>query len=308
MTAKKYTIKDFQNQFPDDDSCLEFLFQVRYPQGVNCPKCQKVTTHYKRVGAKDYVCQNCGHSISPTAGTIFHKSPTPLRSWFHAMFLISSTRCGISAKQLERELGVTYKTAWRMFKQIRSLMDEKSNPFNGNTEVDETYMGGKHHGKPGRGAEGKTPVVGLVNREASQVVTKVVRDVKSRTIMPIIWDNVPRDAQNIIHTDELASYNLVQKLGYTHQVVRHGSGEYARGNTHVNSIEGFWSLVKRGIGGVYHAVSPKYLQSYFNEYGFRYNHRNSGIPMFVLLLARVSFLAPVKVVPIFAVDSQIPLW
>ena len=239
MTAKKYTIKDFQNQFPDDDSCLEFLFQARYPQGVTCPKCQKMTTHYHRVGAKDYVCQNCGHSISPTAKTIFHKSPTPLRSWFHAMFLISSTRCGISAKQLERELGVTYKTAWRMFKQIRSLMDEKSNPFNGNTEVDETYIGGKHHGKPGRGAEGKTPVVGLVNREASQVVTKVVQDVKSRTIMPIIWDNIPRDAQNIVHTDELASYNYVQKLGYTHQVVRHGSGEYARGNTHVNSIEGF---------------------------------------------------------------------
>ncbi|OGN90760.1 MAG: hypothetical protein A2Z70_01390 [Chloroflexi bacterium RBG_13_48_17] len=306
MTAK-YTIKDFNAQFPDDDTCLEFLFQARYPLGVTCPNCLKIANHYKRSSRKSYTCSLCGNDIFPTAGTIFHKSATPLRLWFYAMFLMSSTRCGISAKQLERELGVTYKTAWRMFKQIRSLMGEDTKPMNGNTEVDETYMGGKHHGKPGRGAEGKTPVVGLVNREASQVVTKVVTDVKSRTIMPIIWDNIPRDAQNIVHTDELASYNYVQKLGYTHQIVRHGAGEYARGNTHVNSIEGFWSLVKRGIGGVYHAVSPKYLQTYFNEYGFRYNHRNSGIPMFVLLLARVSALAPVKVAPIFAVDSQIPL-
>jgi len=166
--------------------------------------------------------------------------------------------------------------------------------MNGNTEVDETYIGGKRHGTRGRGAEGKTPVVGMVNREASQVVTKVVMDVKTKTVLPIIWDNIPRDAQNIVHTDELASYNMVQKLGYTHSVVRHGSGEYARGNAHVNSIEGFWSLVKRGISGVHHAVSPKYLQDYFNEYGFRYNHRDSETPMFGLLMNRVSALAPVK--------------
>lgn len=306
MTAKKYTIKDFNNQFPTDDSCLDFLLESRYPAGVNCPKCGKVTKHYKKTGMKFYACEFCGMGVSPTAGTIFHKSPTPLRSWFYAMFLISSTRCGISAKQLERELGVTYKTAWRMFKQIRSLMDEESKPLNGNTEVDETYIGGKHSGTRGRGAGGKTPVVGMVNREESHVVAKVVADVKARTIMPIIWDNIPRDANNTIHTDELASYNYVQKLGYTHRIVRHGKGEYVNGNAHVNSIEGFWSLVKRGIGGVYHAVSPKYLQTYFNEYGFRYNHRNSGIPMFVLLLGRVSLLAP-RVEPIFVANSQIQL-
>src|SRR4030042_5621861 len=209
MTAK-YTIKDFNAQFPDDDTCLEFLFQAGYPLGVTCPNSLKIANHYKRSSRKSYTCSLCGNDIFPTAGTIFHKSATPLRLWFYAMFLMSSTRCGISAKQLERELGVTYKTAWRMFKQIRSLMGEDTKPMNGNTEVDETYMGGKHHGKPGRGAEGKTPVVGLVNREASQVVTKVVTDVKSRTIMPIIWDNIPRAAQNSVHTDELASYNHVQ--------------------------------------------------------------------------------------------------
>ena len=295
MKANKYTIKDFNQQFPTDDACLEFLFKARYPQGVTCPNCQKVTKYYKRAGVKVYACEFCGHSVSPTAGTIFHKSETSLRSWFYAMFLMASTRCGISAKQLERELGVTYKTAWRMFKQIRSLMDEKSNPFNGHIEVDETYIGGKRGGTRGRGAEGKTPVVGLAHRDERQIMSKVVSDVKTRTILPIIWKQVPREITNTIYTDELASYNMVQKLGYTHRRIQHGKGEYARGLTHVNTVEGFWSLVKRGINGVYHAVSPKYLQSYLNEYGFRYNHRKSETPMFVLFLGRVVALASVKV-------------
>lgn len=295
MKTAKYTIKEFNKQFPDDDACLNFLFKARYPQGVTCPICQKVTKYYKRTGVKVYACEFCGNSVSPTADTIFHKSATSLRSWFYAMFLVASTRSGISSKQLERELGVTYKTAWRMFKQIRSLMNEKNNPFTGHIEVDETYIGGKHAGPRGRGASGKTPVVGLAHRDEGQILTSVVQDVKTKTILPIIWNNVPRDIRNTIHTDELASYNLVQKLGYTHKRVQHGKGVYANGISHVNTIEGFWSLVKRGINGVYHAVSPKYLQTYLDEYSFRYNHRKSLTPMFSLMLNRVSALAPVKV-------------
>ncbi len=294
MKTARYTIKQFNAQFPDDDTCLEFILQARYPQGVYCMVCHKVTKHYRRTGRKAYACEFCGNHVFPTAGTIFHKSPTPLRSWFYAMFLMSSTRCGISAKQLERELGVTYKTAWRMFKQIRSLMNEDAKPMNGTIEVDETYIGGKHHGTPGRGARGKTPVVGLAHRDEGQVKATVTQDVKTRTVLPIIWDNVPRDVRNTICTDELASYNLVQKLGYTHRRVNHGKGEYASGLAHVNTVEGFWSLVKRGINGVYHAVSPKYLQTYLNEYSFRYNHRKSETPMFGLVLNRVSALAPAK--------------
>jgi len=308
MKTAKFTIKQFNKQFPDDDACLDFIFKARYPNGVFCPKCQKVTKHYKRSGMKFYSCEFCGMGVAPLSGTIFHKSETSLRSWFYAMFLMSSTRCGISAKQLERELGVTYKTAWRMFKQIRSLMGEDFKPMKGEIEADETYIGGKHSGPPGRGAAGKTPVAGLVHRDEGHVVSKVVPDVKTRTLMPIIWDHVPRDIQNTIYTDELASYNLVQKLGYTHKRVTHGRGEYARGKTHVNTIEGFWSLAKRGINGVYHAVSPKYLQTYLNEYGFRYNHRNSGNPMFDLLLNQVSTLAPARVVQPSAIDSQMRLW
>jgi transposase-like protein len=287
MRTAKYTIKDFNKQFPDDDTCLDFLFRARYPGKIVCQNCNREAKHYRRSGRKVYSCEFCGNHISPTADTIFHKSATPLRLWFYAMFLMASTRCGISAKQLERELGVTYKTAWRMFKQIRSLMDEKSNPMNGNIEVDETYIGGKHSGTPGRGAEGKTPVVGLAHREEGHIHATVTTDVKARTVMPIIWSNVPRTAENTIHTDEFATYNYVRKLGYDHKVVRHGKGEYARGPAHVNTVEGFWSLVKRGINGVYHAVSPKYLQTYLNEYSFRYNHRRSEVPMFVHFLARV---------------------
>jgi len=296
MKTAKYTIKEFNEQFPDDNICLEFIFKARYPQGVFCPVCQKVTKYYRRTGRKAYACEFCGNHIFPTAGTIFHKSPTPLRSWFYAMFLMSSTRCGISAKQLERELGVTYKTAWRMFKQIRSLMNESTKPMKGHIEVDETYIGGRHSGSTGRGAEGKTPVVGLAHRDEGQVLTSVVKDVKARTIMPIIWNNVPRGTDNTIHTDEFPTYTYVKKLGYSHGIVQHGKGVYAEGINHVNTVEGFWSLVKRGINGVYHAVSPKYLQTYLNEYGFRYNHRKSATPMFSLMMERMLALAVPKVV------------
>lgn len=307
MKTAKYTLKDFNEKYPTDDACLERIFKGRYPDGVYCPKCQKITKFYHRAGAKDYICEFCGYAVSPTAGTIFHKSPTPLRYWFHAMFLMSSTRCGISAKQLQREIGVTYKTAWRMFTMIRKLMDEKHGKMNGHIEVDETYIGGKRSGEStGRGSGGKTPVVGLAHRDEGQVLTSVVKDVKARTIMPLIWNNVPRTTENTIHTDEFSSYNTVRKLGYSHGVVHHGKGEYARGNNHVNTVEGFWSLVKRGLDGTRHAVSPKYLQTYLNEYQFRYNHRKSATPMFQLLLNRVFAVAPMVWMP-YPIGSQIPL-
>ncbi len=119
---KKYTIKDFQKQFPNDDVCLDWLKDYLYPNGIFCETCQAITSHYKVAKRKSYSCQNCGHHVHPTADTIYHKSSTPLTSWFYAIYLMASTRCGISAKQLERELGVTYKTAWRMFKQIRTML------------------------------------------------------------------------------------------------------------------------------------------------------------------------------------------
>jgi transposase len=286
----RYTLKDFNEQFPDDDSCLDFLFEARYPEKSRCPGCLKITKFHRIAGRKAFSCQFCGAHVFPTAGTIFHKSPTPLKSWFYAIFLMSSTRCGISAKQLQRELGVTYKTAWRMFTQIRMLMNEQQAKMSGTVEVDETYFGGKGH-KQGRSTEQKTPVMGIVER-GGELMSKVVPDVKARTLMPILWNQVPPDIGTRVYTDELGSYNYVAKLGYTHEKVEHAAKEYARGIVHVNTIEGLWSTIKRGIDGAHHAVSPKYLGNYLDEYGFRYNHRKSETPMFQLLLNRVLALIP----------------
>lgn len=140
----KFTDKDFERQFPTDDACLEWLKDYLYPNGIPCAKCERITKHHKVASRKSYSCDYCGHHVHPTAGTIYHKSSTPLRLWFYAIYLMASTSCGIAAKQLERELGVTYKTAWRMFKQIRTMLDDEgSDPLSCRVEVDEAYIGGK---------------------------------------------------------------------------------------------------------------------------------------------------------------------
>ncbi|MCX5990823.1 MAG: IS1595 family transposase [Chloroflexi bacterium] len=290
---KTYTTKNFNEQFPNDDACLDFLFKLRFPNGVYCDKCVKVTKHYKRSGGKFYACEFCGRGISPTAGTIFHKSDTPLCSWFHAIFLMSSTKTGISAKQLQRELGVTYKTAWRIFNQIRKLMSENVNPLTGQVEVDESYFGGRKPGKRGRGASGKAIVMGMVERDGN-AITKVVPNVQARTLLPMIEARIAREGKTVIFTDELASYNHIERLGYAHEIVQHAAKQYVNGTAHVNTIESLWSNIKRGISGVNHSVSPLYLQSYLDSYVYRYNHRKDETPLFLSLLERVATLKQVE--------------
>ena len=280
----KYTIKNFIKDFPDDKTCLAFIFKNRYPNGLTCPKCEKTSFHPVE-GRKSYAC-SCGFQTYPTEGTIFHKSSTPLTLWFHAIFLMSQSKNGVAAKELERQLGVTYKCAWRMAKQIRLLMSDDDGPLGGNeiVELDETYVGGKAKGKRGRGAVKKTPVFGAVERDG-KIKTKVVLNVRKLTLMPLIKDMVADNS--VVVTDESNSYNDVKKIGHLHESINHSNGQYVDGDVHTNTIEGFWSQFKRSVHGTYHSVSRKHLQLYLDEFSFRYSHRKSDVALPVLIFSKV---------------------
>jgi transposase len=295
-SESRYSITEFMRDFPDDEACLVWLWNTRYQvdeEGrTECPNCGELR-EFKRYQTtqqrQSWTCTGCGHHVHPTAGTIFHKSSTSLQLWFYGMYLMTSTRCGISAKQLERELGVTYKTAWRMFTLIRNeLMTQDDEPLENRVEVDETYIGGKRRGKTGRPAVGddiKTPVFGMVER-SGKVAAFVVESVQRATLLPHIARRVDLDA--IVYTDELAAYKALPKLGYEHRHVRHKDGVYVSGDVHTNTIDGFWSLVKGGIRGTHHHVSRKWLQGYLNEYVWRYNNREDGRGMFLVLILRAA--------------------
>lgn len=279
----RYTLKDFQTQFPDDRACLNYLFDVRWPDGGTCAECGKKDCFHPIMERRAYSCAWCGFQVYPTAGTILHKSSTSLVSWFFAIFLMSTSRNGVAAKELERQLGVTYKTAWRMAHQIRKLMDEDPGKLKGFVEADETYVGGIRPGRRGRGAAGKTPVVGIVER-GGKVRAKVVGAITTAQCFGNINQNVERGST--VHTDELPVYNYLAGFGFKHKHVNHGAKEYVRGDCHTNTIDGFWSQLKRSIDGTHHSVSGKYLQAYVNEFAYRYNHRFSVSSMFALMAGR----------------------
>lgn len=282
----RYTRKDFERDFPDDAACLDWIVAVRYPNGIRCSVCRKATKHYRVIKRMSYACGRCGHHVHPMVGTPYAKSRTPLKTWFLAVYLMSSTRTGVSAKWLERSVGVTYKTAWRMFNRIRPMLSEGgSAPLRGMVEVDETYIGGKWHGR-GRGPKGKAVVVGLYQR-GGRVVAKVVPDNKLRTIQPIVQKYVEKGSA--VFTDELMTYHRLNQRGYLHMAVNHRAKKWVvEGIAHVNNIEGFWGNMKRGIDGAHHMISPKYLQNYVDEWAFRFNHRRDEMPMFWTMLSQVS--------------------
>ncbi len=294
----KFSLNDFLKKFPNDDECLESLKLVRYPQGVFCSACDKVTNFYKLKGRSAYSCTKCRKQMYPLAGTIFEKSSTSLRLWFYAMFLITQTRSGVSAKQLQRELGVTYKTAWRMFKQIRMLMSQSGGTLlSGIVEVDETFVGGKgknraHTWTQGSEKEKKEVIMGMVER-GGKAYLKHIPNTGKWTLLTQIQQNIDPKARII--TDEWKAYKNLHKFGYLHNAVNHSASEYVRDNVYTNNIENVWSHLKRGIYGVYRIVSKKYLQAYIDEYTFRYNHRKSEIPMFDLLLQEVANVSVLKV-------------
>jgi transposase len=293
----RYTINDFNRQFPDDEACFEHLRESRFPDGVAyCQTCKQERKHHRIKGRPVCACDECLTQISPMAGTIFEHTSTSLRLWYYAMYLMASTRCGISAKQIQRETGVTYKTAWRMFRQIRSLLSESDMQLEGEAvEIDEMYHGGRRKSGGGRKLRGdddkmKVPVLGMVERKG-RVRAVTVENVKSATLLQTVREHVL--PKTLIFTDEHASYDGIKHMreGYKHRRINHSSKVYVTGNIHTNTIEGFWSLVKRGIGGVYHQVSQKYLQTYLDEYSFRYNRRDQGNLIFTSMLKRVSEMA-----------------
>ncbi len=280
----KYTIKDFRKQFPDDMACLAFLYKARYPRGAECDSCHHKDCFYPIQGRKSYVCSWCGHQLSPTADTIFHKSPTPLLSWFHAIFLFSTAKNGVAAKEIQRQIGVTYKCAWRICRQIRLLMAEDGGTLGGMLEADESYIGGKHSGgKRGVGAEGKTPVFGVVER-GGKIKTKVIPHARASVVMPLLWDYAAPGS--ILSTDEAGIYNRAESIGFIHERVKHSVGQYVRGAVHTQTIDGFWSQFKRSLNGTYHSVSPKHLQTYLDEFCFRYSHRGDFRPLPETLFSR----------------------
>lgn len=258
------------------------MFKRRFPKIEECPHCKKNTKFHRVSDRKCFACQNCAYQLHPLAGTIFHKSSTPLKMWFFGIFLFATSKNGVSAKELQRHLGVTYKTAWRMANQIRDLFkEERGRPLEGTVEVDETYVGGKARGKRGRGADKKTAVFGMLEREGIVRATVVINTRRS-TVEPLIRANV-KIGVNIM-SDEYSVYGRLAERGYNHQTVQHGVKQYVRGDVHTNSIEGFWSQLKRSINGTYHNISKKYLQDYVDEFAWRYNRRSSPMPLFSSLI------------------------
>jgi transposase len=286
-STSDYSVTEFLADFPDDAACLEYLWRTRHAadgEHAHCPKCGDVKV-FKRYATKQqrqsWTCTACGHHLHPTAGTIFHRSSTSLRLWFHAMYLMTSTRCGISAKQLERELGVHYKTAWRMFNKIRNHLMAEPDPapsLRGEVEVDETSWGGKPrrkltYGEAARFREAKPTVLGMVER-GGRVRLRVIPGRRGEPLSDAVRANVNPEA--ILYTDDWWSYRPLAREYAGHRVINHSAGSYVEGDIYTNTIEGFFGNLKTGMRGTYKFVSRKYLQSYLDEYAWRHNNRLTG--------------------------------
>jgi len=286
--TKHPTILDFMKQFPDDDACLNYLMKLRHGEVLDCPKCDKEGRFVRIKKQRAYSCPWCGHHIHPMVGTPFHRSHTPLQKWFYAMYLFCTTRHGVAAKELQRQLGVSYPTAFRMAHIIREYMGSVDGdpPLTGHVEVDETYVGGRRKGGKkgftGRGAKGKTIVMGILERDG-QIFTKVISNASRLSLIPPIFERIKAGTE--ISTDEWPPYRILKNLGYDHHMVHHAAKEYSRGDVHVNGLEAFWSMLKRSIRGTHIHISRKHLPKYLGEFEYRYNLRKTPGLMFPHLLA-----------------------
>jgi transposase len=275
----KLTVRQFFERFPSDDSCLDHLMDLRFGRAREClnPKCAKPTEYYRLTKRPAYTCKLCGWHIYPCAGTPFENTRTPLQYWFYAIYLFTTSRHGVPAKELQRQLGVTYKTAWRMADKIREYIGkvDGDGDLGGHVEVDETYVGGKEHrgnlGRPTERSSDKTAVFGMVQR-GGEIITRVVPDAKRETLIPLIEQHVTPGA--VISSDAWKAYKILRRLGYKHAAVNHFR-EWVRGEVHTNTLEGFWSHFKNSVRGTHKSISRKHMQKYLREFEFRFNHRKS---------------------------------
>ena len=261
--------------FPDEESCIRHLDQLRWPTGIICAWCGESRRIQRYQSRPIHKCGDCGKQFSVRKGTIFEESRLPLRKWFVASWLITSHRKGIPSTELAREIGVTQKTAWFMLQRLREVagsMNGDGGTLNGVVEADETYIGGKERNKhavhrlnQGRGAVGKQAVVG-VRARTGEVRTAPVPDTSRRTLAHFLHANISPDS--ILYTDGHPGY---AGLGYRHEAVEHSVGEYVRGMAHTNGIESFWALLKRGYIGIFHHFTWKHLHRYLNEFEARCN-------------------------------------
>lgn len=289
MSKKPQTIAQFFKQFPDDEACLQHLFEIRFGQGFECPSCGRASKWFRIKAERAYSCQFCGHHLHPTVGTPFEQTRTPLQMWFYAIFLFTTTRNGVAAKELQRQLGVTYKTAWRMAHLIREHMADVDgdSPLGGPgevVEIDETLIGGSVSGKGSGYKANKTCIVGMVERDG-EVVTHVVKSRTKRAMQGVILQSVLPGST--ITTDEFGGYKDIDQSGYRHIKVNHSAGEYANARTGagVNGIEGFWAQLKRTINGTHIHVSGKHLWKYAKEAEYRFNRRSCSHLMLSELLS-----------------------
>lgn len=287
LKEKDIAKMDFKNllqlneYFSNPQNCIDYLIAMRWPdENITCVFCEHRKV-YKLKGCRPHFkCASCNKQFSITKGTIFENSQVPLQKWYAAIYLISAHKKGISSVQLSVDIGVTQKTAWFMLQRIRYAVKVKGfmKKLFGVVQCDETYVGGKNKNRhahkrvrnaQGRSLKDKTPVFGIIETDGI-LYTQVVPDTKAETLKPIIHDLVKEGS--IVVTDEWQAYKNMSQ-DYYHITLKHGEEEYARGGFHTNSIEGFWGLLKRGIFGIYHYVSPKHLHRYCDEFAYRYNTR-----------------------------------
>ena len=273
MASNKYGIKNFRKQFKNDDACLGYVFSTLHTFECSCGG-----TYRKIKGRKQYQCSKCRFQIAPTAGTIFHKSDTPLTLWFEAIFRFSNAKSGYSAKQLERDLGVTYKCAWRMLRLIREALNNQGDKLSGDVEVDAGYIGGE--AKVQRRMKNKSTAIAAIKRGGETRVA-VMPNATAEAHMAFITLNVKPEGTRLL-TDAAAGYKSSAK-GYHREAINHKK-EYVRGDVHINNVENFWSHVKRSIRGVHKHVSPKHLQSYLDGFAFHANNRGNDTLRFFALL------------------------